>query len=364
MKKNKSNRLLLQKWIQGDANAKEEQQLIDAAKDDIFLKSAMEGFLSSQNKNQLSNINALRQQFHQKTKTPTKPFVYLIRTAAAIVIIGLGGLFWWINTDQTETLADKVEIQAPIQDIKEAFFEEINESSEIDTILPANSLTNNSLSAVEATPPVEKSTPQKPIPAPEMRDESIERITQEHLDETEAVEEMKIEPKEPKSKKEISQYTPPPPPTVTEEAAPTMSMKLNRIQESQINTYQRLSPQDSVGFTRGRLATDSNTTVFFNNLNGSSKTGIYPVMGWEAFERYIVRNRKIPKEAQEKNISGTVIISFEVKKNGKPSAFKVIKSLGFGWDKEAIRLIKKGPRWINTEKTYPVISSYEFKFNL
>ena len=124
MKKSKSNRLLLQKWIQGDTNATEEQQLIDAAKDDLFLKSAMEGFLSTENKNQSSNIDALRQQLHQKKKDTTTPLVYLIRATAAIMIIGLGSLFWWINTDATATLADNVEIKAPIQDENESFSEE------------------------------------------------------------------------------------------------------------------------------------------------------------------------------------------------------------------------------------------------
>ncbi|HZI54947.1 MAG TPA: TonB family protein, partial [Chitinophagaceae bacterium] len=43
--------------------------------------------------------------------------------------------------------------------------------------------------------------------------------------------------------------------------------------------------------------------------------------------------------------SGTVELSFEVDKNGVPYNIKVKKSLCETCDKEAIRLIKEGPKW-------------------
>ena len=41
---------------------------------------------------------------------------------------------------------------------------------------------------------------------------------------------------------------------------------------------------------------------------------------------------------------------------GNLSDFKIIKSLGYGCDEEAIRLIKEGPAWISAFKDGKTIS--------
>ncbi len=43
--------------------------------------------------------------------------------------------------------------------------------------------------------------------------------------------------------------------------------------------------------------------------------------------------------------SSEVQVSFEVDKNGEPTNIKVEKSLCAKCDKEAIRLVKEGPKW-------------------
>ena len=50
------------------------------------------------------------------------------------------------------------------------------------------------------------------------------------------------------------------------------------------------------------------------------------------------------------NIEGKVKIIFFVEPNGTLTNFEIKKSLGYGCDEEAIRLIKEGPKWSAAER--------------
>ncbi|MEI2738156.1 MAG: carboxypeptidase-like regulatory domain-containing protein [Chitinophagaceae bacterium] len=71
-----------------------------------------------------------------------------------------------------------------------------------------------------------------------------------------------------------------------------------------------------------------------------------PADGWENYDAYLVNNLEVPEDLKNRqNGSGEVQVSFEVDKNGEPINIKVEKSLCTKCDKEAIRLIKEGPKW-------------------
>ncbi|GAB3266825.1 carboxypeptidase-like regulatory domain-containing protein [Larkinella harenae] len=83
------------------------------------------------------------------------------------------------------------------------------------------------------------------------------------------------------------------------------------------------------------------------------------------FKTYLDQNRRIPAEAKEKGITGTVRVRFRVDSDGSASQFSIVKSLGFGCDEEAIRLIQKGPRWqpaIRNGKPYAQFIEQEIVF--
>jgi TonB family protein len=61
---------------------------------------------------------------------------------------------------------------------------------------------------------------------------------------------------------------------------------------------------------------------------------------------YLGRNIKYPTAASKKNVSGTVLISFEVGKHGNISKPEVVKGLGYGLDDEAVRVVWNMPKWI------------------
>ncbi len=71
-----------------------------------------------------------------------------------------------------------------------------------------------------------------------------------------------------------------------------------------------------------------------------------PVGGYNAFYKYIGENLHYPKEAKENGIEGKVFAKFMVDKNGKLSDVTILKGIGHGCDKEAIKVLENAPKWV------------------
>ena len=67
--------------------------------------------------------------------------------------------------------------------------------------------------------------------------------------------------------------------------------------------------------------------------------------GIPALSAFLSENIKYPKSALEDSISGRVIISFIVEKNGKISDVQVARSVHPSLDEEAARVVKMMPKW-------------------
>ncbi|MBK7869424.1 MAG: TonB family protein [Saprospiraceae bacterium] len=66
-----------------------------------------------------------------------------------------------------------------------------------------------------------------------------------------------------------------------------------------------------------------------------------PRDGFNRLERYIRKNLNYPRAARNNQIEGNVMLTFQIQPNGTPSDFKVLQSLGYGCDEEAIPLAAK-----------------------
>jgi protein TonB len=64
--------------------------------------------------------------------------------------------------------------------------------------------------------------------------------------------------------------------------------------------------------------------------------------GLEKFYKYVSNNYKIP---EEDGLNGKVFVTFVVEKDGSLTDIKVIRDIGYGTGKEAIRVLKNSPRW-------------------
>jgi protein TonB len=69
-----------------------------------------------------------------------------------------------------------------------------------------------------------------------------------------------------------------------------------------------------------------------------------PVNGMSNFQQYLRKNIQYPRQV-EKAVQGKVWVKFVVHKDGSLTDISVVKSLGTGYDEEAIRLIAAGPAW-------------------
>lgn len=71
-----------------------------------------------------------------------------------------------------------------------------------------------------------------------------------------------------------------------------------------------------------------------------------PADGWTNYDMYLANNLNLPDDYKPKpSTYPSVEVSFELDTNGEPTNFKIEKSLCAKCDKEAIRLIKEGPKW-------------------
>ena len=75
-----------------------------------------------------------------------------------------------------------------------------------------------------------------------------------------------------------------------------------------------------------------------------------PENGAAYYDDYIVQNLQMPDEELQKNISGEVKLSFDINNAGEAVNIAVEKSLCAECDKEAIRLLKQGPKWKKKNK--------------
>lgn len=90
--------------------------------------------------------------------------------------------------------------------------------------------------------------------------------------------------------------------------------------------------------------------------------------GLDGWRRYLERNLQYPDAAQENNTSGVVKVQMVVDKDGGISEVQALNDPGDGLADEAVRIIKKGPRWKPAEQngrkvTYRFVQTVTFQLN-
>ena len=67
--------------------------------------------------------------------------------------------------------------------------------------------------------------------------------------------------------------------------------------------------------------------------------------GMEAFANYLRKHLRYPASAADNGIAGKVYVNFVVERDGSLTDIKVARGVGFGCDEEAMRVLKKSPKW-------------------
>jgi len=145
---------------------------------------------------------------------------------------------------------------------------------------------------------------------------------------------------------------------------PTTDTVRTQSDLSSLNTGLTTTNTDSTN----KITTGPEDTKKENDKSGFVFHGWVEVMpafpgGEMEMMKYLSKNLKYPEKAKDADAQGTVLISFIVDKEGLISNPIIKRSIGFGCEEEAIRVIEKMPAWspgkmngqtVNVEYVLPI----------
>jgi protein TonB len=89
-----------------------------------------------------------------------------------------------------------------------------------------------------------------------------------------------------------------------------------------------------------------------------------PVGGEKAWAKFLNKNLRFPYEAQQAGVSGRVILSFIIEKDGSLSNITIERAAGNGFDEEALRVLKLAKAWKpGMQNGQPVRVKYDIPIN-
>lgn len=78
-----------------------------------------------------------------------------------------------------------------------------------------------------------------------------------------------------------------------------------------------------------------------------------PGGGWDMFNDYLRQNARLTPAARKANVSGTVRLQFSINQNGEPQGIVMLRSMGYGLDQEARRLVEN---WVWVRGVDPFVT--------
>lgn len=88
----------------------------------------------------------------------------------------------------------------------------------------------------------------------------------------------------------------------------------------------------------------------YSNVTSTGYTPAKPIGGNKSYKKYLDENLSYPEAARTNEIEGTVVLELTIDPSSAINQIDIKKSLGYGCDEEAIRLVKEGPQWTAAEK--------------
>jgi len=132
---------------------------------------------------------------------------------------------------------------------------------------------------------------------------------------------------------------------ITEEPPKIVELKEKKIGSESIkgNPDAVLTVDEPVGTGTAAVVEEDNNVY---NTAGIEVKPDFPG-GIEKFYRFVGNNYKTP---EEEGLKGKVYVTFVVEKDGSLTDIKVLRDIGYGTGAEAIRVLKKCPKWTPGEQ--------------
>ncbi len=131
-----------------------------------------------------------------------------------------------------------------------------------------------------------------------------------------------------------------PPPTL----AQTKDAVIASTTENGITGVQNATVTDKGTVSNGTAPTGEAVDNSIHNNVGLESYPEFPG-GMAAWAKFIQKNLRYPYQAQDAAIQGKVVLSFVIEKDGTITDVSVVRGIGYGCDDEAVRVIKKSPKW-------------------
>lgn len=112
----------------------------------------------------------------------------------------------------------------------------------------------------------------------------------------------------------------------------------NALELTEAETTKRRVTRESFYRPKARSARSSLT-------DSKQRVQPEPIIGHKAYKKYLKENLVRPQNGDCKNVKGKVIMQISVDKDGRPVDIIVTKGLCRALDREAVRLVKQGPKW-------------------
>ena len=114
---------------------------------------------------------------------------------------------------------------------------------------------------------------------------------------------------------------------------------------------------------------DQGAETVDNNIYNSAGIEVQPGYpgGMEKFYGFIKKNYDIEgiRDKLDRDLNGKVFVKFVVEKDGSLTDIQVIRDLGYGTKEEAIRVLRKVPKWTpGIQNGKPVRASFSLPINL
>ncbi|WP_316749983.1 TonB family protein [Pedobacter gandavensis] len=117
------------------------------------------------------------------------------------------------------------------------------------------------------------------------------------------------------------------------------------VTQAGLETDLQALPQ--VGKGGGGVVSSGGPAEIDNEIYNAAGVEVYPEFegGMKGWAKFLQRNLRYPELAQENGVQGRVLVSFVIERDGSISDVKLINGIGSGCDEEALRVIRKSPRW-------------------
>ncbi len=303
---------LLEKWQSGDFTKQNEQELQSLTATDAFRREAVEGYLSVPEADHTQALDQLREKIRKKSDRNTIIPINRWMAIAAALVLCIGAV-WFLGIKKLA-----------------------NETSPMAQSLPEK---DGQQEAISPAPP----------PPPDSEASSINDIIATPTKSAPKLDPMTKADKDYAYQEQRTTASPPSAPSVTAPVVQDEVVAATQSDREQLGSTDALQSEEDAApvvakeqVEAKRKAVEKSEVLSKKaskqNPPGGSISGVNT--GYVDFQRYLRDNARLTNEAKNNNVSGYVTVRFTLNSANTVSGINVVKSLGFGCDQEAIRLVR------------------------